>query len=421
MSDSHDRRVAWKPAKRPEWLATLNTLGLDLDAKAIVPLDEASLLGEAMRNTGLEDFGDDDWRPHFRTLIRLIEDEARLNFFGRILTRADFLIYLEARLRIVGAFNTNPEIDDEQIREPVFILGLGRSGTTILQDVLSHDPQFRSVRKWEALFPWPPPESTSYDDDPRIARAQAIADVYQAATPEVRAMHDSDGDQPVEDTEFTYPAFMSEVWTWVYKIPSWEAYFAAQDLDHHFAWHKKTLKFLQWRHRKPHWLLKNPTHLPRIPQLLRHYPDARFIFTHRDPIPSADSLTNLMGTVFWLRTDHPYGGGADDDFAAADQRAELWDKVIDWIETGVIAKGCAAHVQYRDFMQTPIAAIERAYRDLGLPFTQEALTAMSAHLARKPQGGQGKHEYQRADAAVITEERARYRRYQEYFEVPNEV
>ena len=421
MSNPHDRRATWKPAKRPQWLATLNALAVHLDGRAIVPLDEASLLGEAMRNTGLEDFGDDDWRPHFRTLIRLIEDEARLHFFGRILTRSDFLISLEARLRIVDAFKTHPEIDAEVIQEPVFVLGLGRSGTTILQDVLSHDPQFRSVQKWESLFPWPAPEAASYANDPRIAKAQGIANVYQAATPEVRAMHDADADQPVEDTEFTYPAFMSEIWTWIYKIPSWDAYFAAQDLDHHFAWHKKTLKFLQWRHRKPHWLLKNPTHMPRIPQLLRHYPDAKFIFTHRDPIPSADSLTSLMGTLFWLRTDQPYGSGAGDDFAVADHRALLWDNVIDWIETGLIAEGSAAHIQYRDFMQTPMAAIERAYGDIGLSFTAEAKSAVSARLASRPQGGHGKHEYVRADESVIAEERRKYRRYQEYFGVPDEV
>ena len=113
----------------------------------------------------------------------------------------------------MDAFKTHPEIDAEVIEEPVFVLGLGRSGTTILQDVLSHDPQFRSVQKWESLFPWPAPEAASYANDPRIAKAQGIANVYQAATPEVRAMHDADGDQPVADTEFSYPACMSEIWT----------------------------------------------------------------------------------------------------------------------------------------------------------------------------------------------------------------
>ena len=93
--------------------------------------------------------------------------------------------------------------------------------------------------------------------------------------------------------------------------------------------------------------------MPRIPQLLRHYPDAKFIFTHRDPIPSADSLTSLMGTLFWLRTDQPYGSGAGDDFAVADHRALLWDYVIDWTETGLIAEGSAAHIPVPRFHAGP--------------------------------------------------------------------
>jgi hypothetical protein len=421
MADAHDRRADWTPAKRPEWLATFNDLGRHLDVRSIVPLDEASLLGQAMRNTGLDDFGGDNWRPHFRALIRFIEEEARLHFFGRVLTRSDFVLFLEARLRIVDAFKKHPEINEESVEEPVFILGLGRSGTTILHDVLSRDPQFRSVKKWEALFPWPAPEPETYETDPRIGQAQGIADVLAAVTPEWRAMHASEGDQPVEDTEFTYPAFMSEVWTWVYKIPSWEAYFAEQDLAHHFGWHEKTLKFLQWRHRKPHWLLKNPTHMPRIPQLLQHYPDARFIFTHRDPIPSADSLTSLMGTVYYQRTDHPYGSGTSDDFAFADPRARLWDDVIDWMENGTLREGSYANLHYRDFMQAPMAAIEGAYREIGLAVTTEAFERMDAYLRSKPQGAHGKHDYQRADASIIAEERRKYRRYQEYFNVPNEI
>ena len=421
MGEPHDRRATWTPSKRPEWLATFNALERAMDIRSVIPLDEDSLLGAAVRNTGLDDFGDDNWRPHFRTLIRMIEDDAMLNYFGRILTRSDLVTYLEARLHIVDAFKVHPQIEDEVIREPVFVLGLGRSGTTILQDVLSRDPQFRSVRKWESLFPWPPPEPATYDTDPRIAKAQVIADILHAVTPEVRAMHAYDGDQPVEDTEFTYPAFLSEVWSWVYRIPSWDAYFAEQGTDHHFAWHKKTLKYLQWRHRRPHWLLKNPTHMPRIPDLLKHYPDAKFIFTHRDPIPSADSLISLMGTIFWWRTDNPFGSGAIDDFAFADHRAALWDNVIGWLESGVLPKSACAHVQYRDFMEAPMRAIGQAYLDLGLPITEEAFALMEAHLARKPQGGHGRHDYQHANEGVIAEERQKYKRYQEYFEVPNEV
>lgn len=91
-SRPYDRRTDWKPAPRPEWVARLNEEGEHLDIESIVPLDEESLLNEARKNTGLDDFGRDRWLEHFRVLIRAIENEAKLNLTGRILTRSDLLI-----------------------------------------------------------------------------------------------------------------------------------------------------------------------------------------------------------------------------------------------------------------------------------------------------------------------------------------
>jgi hypothetical protein len=422
-SRSFDRRVGWEPEKRPEWLAQFNGLGKLMDIKSVVPLDETSLLTHAMANTGLSDFGDDNWRPHFRMLLKLIEAEAKLNFFGRLWTRSDFLTYLEARLQIVDAYRKHPEIEDEVVKEPIFIVGFGRSGTTILHEVLSNDPQFRSVQRWEELFPAPPPEEATYRTDPRIAKAQGLVDVINAVSPEWKKMHAWGGDIPVEDIEFTYPAFLSEVWPLGFQIPSWEPYFAQQDVGHHFAWHKKTLKYLQWKYKKPHWLMKNPTHLPRLPRLLEFYPDAKFIFTHRDPITSGDSVVNVQGVIFYWRTDEPWSGNTIDEWVLADQRAKMWDDVIDWIETGVIKPGSFANFQYHEFIDAPLTAIEKAYGDLGLAMTDEARERMRAFLAARPQHQHGKHTYKRAGHIdeVASDERRKYRRYQDYFGVPDEM
>ena len=292
--DTFDRRAVWTPPPRPEWLATFNALGAMMNFKSIVPLTAESLMAEAMANTGLSDFGADNrWEKHFRKLLDSIETEAKLTPFGRILTRSDFIIYLEARLRITEEYRLHPEIEDEVITEPVFIIGFGRSGTTILQEVLSHDPQFRSVQKWESLFPVPSPEKATYTTDPRIQKAQELSDVVHAASPEWATMHAWAGNLPVEDIEFTYPAFLSEVWATAFQVPSYEKYFSQQDCHEHFEWHKRTLKLLQWKYKGKHWLLKNPTHLPRIPQLLDVYPDAKIIFTHRDPIASGVIATEI--------------------------------------------------------------------------------------------------------------------------------
>ena len=116
MSNSdaaYDRRQSWQPKPRPEWVARLNQEGEVLNISSIVPLDENSLLAQARSNTGLQDFGDDGWIDHFRVLIRAIEEEAQLNFMGRILTRAEFVQFLEVRLRIQDYYKRFPEIDDD--------------------------------------------------------------------------------------------------------------------------------------------------------------------------------------------------------------------------------------------------------------------------------------------------------------------
>lgn len=420
-----DRRAAWQPTPRPEWARVINELGEKMDARAVVPLDEASLTEAAMRNTGLSDFDEDGWRDHFRVLLRAIEDEGKVNFYGRILTRSDIITYLEARLTITEAYRQHPEIDEETISEPVFILGLGRSGTTILHETLSQDPQFRSVRRWEALFPTPPPEEATYESDPRIAKAAGRVDLVHSVSPEFESMHAWGAEIPVEDIEFTWLAFFSEVWVNAFQIPSYGRYFDEQSPDYHFYWHKRVLKLLQWKYKKPHWLLKNPTHMERIRPLLKAYPDAKLIFPHRDPIVSADSVVNVSGTIFYWRTDHPY---AYDETASAwvdiGPRVKVWDDVIDMIEDGTLRPGFFANSIYAEFMNQPDAAIRKIYRDLKLDLTPEALDNMMRFLSGRhgsSHGNSSKYAKSSSSDPRTMEERRQYQRYQEYFGVPNEI
>jgi hypothetical protein len=357
-------------------------------------------------------------------LLDAIESEAELNFFGRVLTRSDMLVDLEARLQVIEAYKRHPEIDDEVITGPVFIIGFGRSGTTIIQDVLSLDPQFRSVRRWEAQFPWPAPEAATYEDDPRARRAQDLVDVVHAIAPEWRSMHAWGGHLTVEDLEFTHGAFLSEVWPMAFQIPSYERYFSEQDVTEHFTWHKKMLKLLQWKYRKPHWLLKNPTHLPRLKHLLETYPDAKIIFTHRDPVVSGDSVVNVMGAIYHWRTDNPFGSQVIDDWLLADDRAAMWDQPISWIRDGTIRKGSYANFVYAGFLADPAGTIQGLYRELGLHLSDDTLAQMNAFLEERHKGSHGNSQLYRktaADDPVAREERAKYARYQEFFGVPNEI
>ena len=419
--DPLDRRKRWQPQPRPEWVAKLNEEGRVLDIKSIVPLDERSLLAEARSNTGLDDFGDDGWIDHFRVLIRSIEEEANLNFMGRILTRSDFVLYLETRLRIQDCYTRFPEIEDEVIHEPVMILGHGRTGTTILHEVLSTDPRFRIVKRWEAMFPCPPPTPESYETDERIERADRLITIFDRITPEWTAMHKFGGDLPVECAEYLYASVLSNVFVFSFQIPSYAAYLAKQDVGYTIRWHQRFLKLLQWKYQKDHWLLKNPLWIDHIPRVLEFYPDAKIVLTHRDPITVSDSFVNVMGTIFWWRTDDPWGGGMLDDLVLADGRAETHRNLMRWMEDGTLRPGFVANVQYQDFMDDPVDTIGRLCADLRLPFGESSAERVRAYLAAKPQGKHGKFAYASADPAQVAAERERFRAYQEYFGVPDEV
>jgi hypothetical protein len=414
------RRDLWQPEPRPEWVAKLNEEGDVLNMRSVVPLDENSLLAEAKRNTGLGDFGDEEWIYHFRALLTAIESEANLNFIGRMLTRSEFILYLEARLRMQDYFSRFPEIDAEVIKEPVMLLGHGRTGTTLLHDILSRDPQFRIVKRWEALYPAPPPEESTYLTDPRIQRAEKFITIFDRITPEWQSMHEYGAELPVECAEYLYASFLSSVFLFAFQVPSYASYIDQQDPKYTILWHQRVLKFLQWKYKKKHWLLKNPIWIDMIPQVLDVYPDAKILLTHRDPIVVSDSFANVMGGLFWWRTDGP-GGGMLDDLIIQEHRSRTQDWLVQWMENGTLRPGSVANVLYQDFIGNPANTIRGIYRDLGLVLDEPTLALMTSCLDTKPKGKFGKFRYKSPAPEALANERKSFERYQSYFKVPNEI
>jgi hypothetical protein len=423
QAQAYDRRDIFMPTPRPAWMKRLNELGDGLDIAGIVPLTPKSLMDQASLNTGLSDFGDDPWLEPFTVLMKAVDEEADLHLAGRILTRAEFLRYLETRLRIVDWLRSHPEVEDERIDRPVFITGYGRSGTTILFEVLSQDPQFRAARKWEAAFPVPPPEAATYLTDPRIAKAEALNQLLQAISPEHDSKHKAGAELPVESLELEYLTFLSEVFPMIMHVPTYGAYLRASDQTSTFEWQRKILKLLQSRFPVKHWLMKSPTHLLHLEKYLSVFPGMRVIFTHRDPVVTADSTTSFVGTLYWQRTDNLWGDGEIDTgvLEGAAKRARPWDDVIAMIEDGRIAKGEYANFYYDRFCADPIAEVRSLYDQLGMTLTDETADKMRAFLAAKTKGLYGKHEYEKAPVNAVVGERPHYRAYQRYFSVGDEV
>ena len=407
----------WTPPPRPEWLAQFLVETRNWEARTVAPLDADELIATATRNTGLSDFGPGDWREPFRILVRAIEAEADLHLFGRIWTRQELLLFLENRLRIEQTYRLHPEIDDEVIREPIFVTGLPRSGTSILFELLDQDPQFMAPANWEFVLPCPPPEAATYREDPRVPHAHDLITQMGRVAPSYQAMHEMGAWIPNECGVAFRMSFRSQHLAAAFQVPSYSQWLFTADQEPAYAYYKRLLKLLQWKNPRQHWLLKAPEHQSYLPTLFEVFPDARVIMTHRDPVKAQGSVTNLLGTIYSMRSDKPFDAAAFEELLTPAGTAARLDQVIEWIETGAIPRKQLINVRYADLVETPFDALELIYMQLGLPFDVAACAAAERYLASKPKGKFGAHRYA-VDADAGT--RRLFEAYQTYFNVPQE-
>lgn len=421
-NDFENRRKTWQANLRPEWLEKLNAEGRHMDIQSIVPLDEDSLIAHATANTGLSDFGDEHWREPFRVLIKALNEEAELNLMGRLMTRSDLLLALEARLMIEDCYRQHPEIEDEIINKPMFIIGQGRSGTSMLQNILAEDPNNGIITTWEAYRPCPPPEKATYANDPRIDTFRPLITQINRVIPEIQSMHEFEPELSTENIHIHCLSFMSPAWfpSFGGQVPSYMTYMQNVDPVLIYEYEKRVLKLLQWKNPRRHWVLKSPYCINHLPEILKVYPDAALLWTHRDPVKALSSVVNLIGTLFWARSDSPFIGNSLDMYTNADLSASMLERPIDWLNSGVLPTEQLMNIQYAELVEDPIATIEKVYRYFDIDFSTEARQAMQAYLDANPRQSRPKHQYHAGDDAQVNRERQAFARYQRFFDVPSE-
>jgi hypothetical protein len=419
--EDNDHRKHWQPPPRPEWVQRLNEEGDCMDISGVVPLDERSLLDSAMRNTGLSDFGNEEWREPFRVLIKALEAEAELNLMGRLWARSAILILLESRLQIEETYKRHPEINDEKITQPIFIVGQSRTGTTFLHNVLAANPDNGAIMQWEAMFPCPPPEKATYKTDPRIEKAHRIIDRWNRVTPTIRGMHEFSGDVPFEDCEVLALSFRDTSFLEAMgQVASYDAYMRTQDFEIPLRYHQRVLKLLQWKNPRQHWVLKDPLHLDRVPTILKVYPDACIVWPHRDPVRALASVVDLIGTVQWGRSDHPFKGGGHDMVTDPHLSAGRFNAVIDQIEAGLIPRDRVFHTLFKDHVGNPMATVEAMYRHFGLPLSEAGRRGIQRYLNEHPRDARPAHKFGIGAPESVASARRAYKRYQDYFNIESE-
>jgi hypothetical protein len=394
-----------------------------MDIKGIIPLDAESLISTAMRNTGLDYFGEDDWYEPFKLLVKGFDEESELNLMGRIMTRSDMLMFLQARLHIEEVFRKHPEVAEQEIKKPVMIIGQGRSGTSVLHNVLSKDPDNAVIKTWEVYFPYPPPETATYATDPRINRADKLATQIARVTPEIASMHEFYGDVPTDCAFAHCLTFNSPAWFGPIQgqSPTYVSEVIKRSVVPVYQYEKKLLQLLQWKNPRKRWVLKSPYSINHIPEILQVFPDMGFIWPHRDPVKALASMVNILGITFWARSDHPFIGGTMAMYTNADIGAGMMSRAIDWLESGVLPKDQLYNIKYQTFVETPLEVVASIYEYFGFALTEHGHHAMRQYMLDSPRAKRPAHRYDVGDPELIKNERKAYQRYQDYFDVPCEV
>jgi hypothetical protein len=378
---------------------------------------EEALLDAARRATGLDDFGAGAWRDHFRTLLQSYDAESNLTEAGLGMVTGEITGALSARLACEAAWKRDSAIRRVEIRRPLFILGLPRSGTTALHWLLAQDPANQVLEYWIAGAPRPRPPRATWDAEPAYQSSIEVLKWIYETDPGLKAIHWMEAGGPEECRHLFVQSFLDHTFDSNATIPSYTKYFEAQDMRDAYARHRDVLRLVGSTSPARRWVLKYPAHMRELAVLLATYPDACIVQTHRDPVRVLPSICSLV--TGWRAL---YEGSADAHAIGAWQ-LELYASML---ESAMAARANADPKQFFDLdfralVADPVAAVARLYDHFGFALSAEAERRMRAWHATNPQHKHGGHAYT-LDAFGLREGaiRERFARYAERFGVGRE-
>ena len=327
-------------------------------------------------------------------LCASLDGEARLHLPGRIRTRGEIQLILQNRLRMVDLWKEEPAVLREPVHAPIVVTGLGRSGTTLLHELLACDPDNRPPLLWELLHTVP------YDDASGDLCDDEIT-LMDEMVPAFTAMHENGGRLPTECIFAFAHQFSSDMYTGLYNVAEYTVWRSGQDQSPIYDWHKRHLQTLQWVAERPtpRWVVKAPSHLSALPLLFATYPDARVVITHRDPLRVIGSLADLMATLHYMHSDH-VDHAVLVEFMAMGLEMQM-DHVTAERDAGAVPRG----PDRRRGLPGPGGGPRRG-RSNGstpgwdLPVTPEFRSRARGYLAARHTGRTGGHDYSFADTGL---------------------
>jgi hypothetical protein len=397
------------PTFSPEAQAIIDGMAAMAD---YCPLTVEALHEQAFAQTGLTDFGEQDYRERMSVLLQAFDELPNFTAFGRTYAFSLMLTFLKGRLRVIDHLKNHPEIFDIEVTAPLVIAGLPRTGTTHLHSLLAADPALRSLPYWEAQEPLPAPgeEGTI---EPRRQRTGDALNISNTLMPYFTLMHEMTIDHIHEDIGLMVQDFASGFFTTLTHLPRWSDYLHDHDQTPDYQFLRMMLQVLQHQDGYDRrWVLKSPQHLEQFIPLMNVFPDATFIVTHRDPVDVSVSMATMMTytmrmsvdkvdvpTVanYWITRIHEMLSACmrDHDRLPA-------DRTID--------------VRFDEFMADDLAMAQRVWDTAGYEPSGESRNAVAGYMAGHTRGRLGKVEYHAEDLGLDKDElRRRFAPYVDRF------
>ncbi len=345
-------------------------------------LESETLCQEAKRRTRLENFGDPPIEPALTILANSLEREADLHPLGRFLMRAHLRELLDTRLRLIQAWSGRMgAIEDSQIQQPVFITGMPRSGSTFLHELLAEDAENRVPRVWEVMFPIPDRHRSRIKAKSRVRKAEASLWCFRRLAPRANSVYPMRAWTPHECVAIHSYTLLSEEFAMLCRIPGYEAFLREADFGPAYAWQKRFLQYLQLSCPTRQWILKSPDHVHSLEHLLRVFPDAVIVQTHRNPLDvlkSSIKVTEMLEGIF---------APADDrtriKVREVRSLAEHMESITSFREAHPELEGRFIDIRYHELVSDPLAVVRQIYQRLDKHLSEPAIKGMQLLASKR--------------------------------------
>ena len=353
-------------------------------------LDSKQIINAAKNQTNLEYFGNPLFLEGFECLVQSINEEADLNDIGMEAQQHRLIGILANLLRIENACIQHPEILTEEIKSPVVIVGLPRTGSTMTHRLLASDPRHTAMLWWEGRYPAMLDNEDRGHPNERMEMGKAEVEAVMQASPEALTIHPWDYNGADEEILLLEHTFLSTVPESFMRLPTYSKWVESQDHIHAYAQLKIMLQYLQWQNPgrdKKRWVLKSPHHLGFIDKLLKIFPDSKVIQTHRDPLKTVPSFCSMCSNLF-----EPLTNSYDKNEIGHHWANKLAKVLNHCMEVNNLNQENFLNLEFKKMIKDPILEMEEVYKFIDEDFTDQAENAMNA-WKEENKHEMGAHQY----------------------------